>query len=275
MQGKIVYGPFNDDTKEIMALSTKPFDDITRLRQIIDVSNKASEMFRTDEEFQKNYNEFLHNSFLVTNAETIQTILQTLYNKTLTTESLLTFDNALGCFSVDRFVPVNDENELDASVRKLMKTNDLLAGVYFKNIGKEPAYRMTMQVDGRAIMIDNNNGVWFPHLFGSIQLERRHIRGFSKIQELIDDGLAKHRRKQIENIEQESTKSQNIVQTSTSSTSQTNFDDIINSYGVSPSDAINFLKSNNISMNDVFSFLRNSNIATFPSKTSDKETYFK
>lgn len=134
VQGKILYGPFNSDTQQIISLSNKTFEDLAYLKEGIKVFNSMSKMFKTNLEFQKKYNELLHNPIILESLATINSVVNNIFNKIQTSEMLNIIDKALNCFSVDRFVSVKDEKDFEVKAHRLLKTNESLAGVYFQNI---------------------------------------------------------------------------------------------------------------------------------------------
>lgn len=190
MQGKIIYGPFNSDTQEI-SLSNKTFEDLAFLKEFIKVFKSTSQMAKTDLEFQKKYNEMLHNPKILESLSTINSIVNNIYNKTRTSEMLDIIDKALNCFSVDRFVSAKDENDFELKAHKLMKTDALLAGVYFKNIEAPPKFSMTMPVGNNPVTIEIRNGLWFQYSYDNVQLQTFHIRRFAHFQNFIEAAVEK------------------------------------------------------------------------------------
>lgn len=106
-----------------------------------------------------------------------------------------TIGNILECFSVDRFVPVSTENELQDVASALNEKKLFYTGIYFNNAnlssGKDISYEIRMDIDNTPKTIENRNQFWFPGPEGSFVHDMRYHRGFIEMQHSVDTGIIK------------------------------------------------------------------------------------
>lgn len=107
-----------------------------------------------------------------------------------------TVANIFECFSVDRFVGVSSEREMEDLAIQLNEKKLFLAAIYFKNDGRgggasdaEFAYELRMDVDNTPVTLENRNRFWFPGPDGNFELQMRYHRGFIQIQHIIDQAI--------------------------------------------------------------------------------------
>lgn len=102
--------------------------------------------------------------------------------------------NILTCFSVDRFVPVATEKELERQALALDNKKLFFAAVYFDSPNvhnKDINYKLRMITDNTPITLENRNRFWFPGPDGSFEFDLRYHRGFIEIQNAIDMAIIK------------------------------------------------------------------------------------
>lgn len=206
IQGKILFGPANDDTMDIISFSNKTFDDMSRLRQFFRALETSVKMLKTNKEFRANFDNLLNlakSPFVqailggAVDIQTIETVLDSIVNDKRVADIIETIGNIFECFSVDRFIPVKDEKELEDVAYELAKKKLFYAAFFFNSDEgtNETSYKLRMEVDNSPVTIENKNRFWFPGAEGNFELEMRYHRGFIEIQNSIDTGIIKHKKK--------------------------------------------------------------------------------
>lgn len=108
---------------------------------------------------------------------------------------LATISNILDCFSVDRFVPIDTEQELENVADQLNNKKLFYAGIYFtdSNItdSKDISYKLRMDIDNTPITVRNRNQYWFPGPEASFSENMRYHRGFIELQHAVDSAIIK------------------------------------------------------------------------------------
>ena len=206
IQGKIIYGPANDETKEIMFFANKTFDEMSRLRSFFGALGTSVKMLNTNKEFRSKFDNLLSlaKTPLVqvilggaVDIPTIEMVLDSIVNDPQVLDVIDTVGNIFDCFSVDRFIGVKDEKELEDVAYDLAQKKLFYAGVYFTNDFKtnETSYKLRMEVDNTPVTIENRNRFWFPGPESSFELEMRYHRGFIEIQNSMDTAIIKYQKK--------------------------------------------------------------------------------
>lgn len=115
-----------------------------------------------------------------------------------TADVVETIANIFECFSVDRFVAVETEQEMEDKARELNDKKLFLAGVFFHNQGNgtgrgngDYAYTLRMDIDNTPVTLENRNRFWFPGPDGSFELQMRYHRGFIQVQHIVDQAIIK------------------------------------------------------------------------------------
>lgn len=136
----------------------------------------------------------------------LDTIFDALLHDKQTAEIVATVANIFECFSVDRFVGVNSEEELEDLAVVLNDQKLFYAAVYFENDGhpkqNEIAYKIRVDSDNTPGTLENRNRFWFPGPNGNFELNMRYHRGFIQIQHIVDQAIIKST-VDIENARQE------------------------------------------------------------------------
>lgn len=206
IQGKILFGPANDDTMDIISFSNKTFEDMSRLRQFFRALETSVKMLKSNKEFRANFDNLLNlakSPFVqailggAVDIQTIEMVLDSIVNDKRVADIIETIGNIFECFSVDRFVPVKDEKELEDVAYELAKKKLFYAAFFFNSdeATNETSYKLRMDVDNSPVTIENKNRFWFPGPEGDFELEMRYHRGFIEIQNSIDTGIIKHEKK--------------------------------------------------------------------------------
>ena len=131
--------------------------------------------------------------------ESIEATLNSIINDTRVSDVIETVGNIFDCFSVDRFIAVNSEKELEDVAHKLSQKKMFYAGFYFTNdvSTNEISYKLRMETDNTPVTIESKSRFWFPGSGGSFELEMRYHRGFIEIQNIIDNAIIKHKKKKL------------------------------------------------------------------------------
>jgi hypothetical protein len=206
LQGKILYGPVNDETNEIVRFGNKTFSEVGRLRDFFRSLELSVKMLNSNKEFRSKFDNLLSlakSPFVqailggAVDIQTIETVLNSIVNDTRIADVIETIGNIFDCFSVDRFIGVKDEKELEDVAYELAKKKMFYAAVLFTNdaSSNETSYKLRMEVDNTPVTIENRNRFWFPGAEGNFELEMRYHRGFIEIQNSIDSAIIKHKKK--------------------------------------------------------------------------------
>lgn len=125
----------------------------------------------------------------------LDTVFDALLHDKQVSDIVETIANIFECFSVNRFVGVESEKEMEDLAMKLNEKRLFYAGVYFGNNGydkdKEFSYKIRMDADNTPITLENRNRFWFPGPNGNFELNMRYHRGFIQFQHIMDQAIIK------------------------------------------------------------------------------------
>lgn len=207
IQGKILYGPVSDDINEVMQLSNHTFADVNRLYEFFRSLETSIKMLNTNKEFRGKFDNLLNlaktpivQAILggAIDIQTIESVLTSIINDPRILEVVHVVGNILECFSVDRFIAVKDEKEMEEVAFELTKKKLFYAAVFFNNVStNEISYKLRMEADNSPVTIINRNRFWFPGPEGSFELEMRYHRGFIQIQNVIDNAIIKQKKNKL------------------------------------------------------------------------------
>lgn len=169
---------------------------MTRLKNLIKSVDDSIKKLRMEGEFQRkflNIVELAKSPFVQmmmanfnVNPKVLDAIFDGLLHDKQTSDIIETIGNIFECFSVDRFIGVETEQELEDMARVLNEKKLFYGGVYFKNNGfdknKEFSYTIRMDIDNTPITLENRNRFWFPGPNANFELNMRYHRGFVHIQ---------------------------------------------------------------------------------------------
>lgn len=178
---------------------------MTRLKNLIKGVDTSIKQLRVEGEFKRkfmNIVKLVRSPFvqlIMANYDVDSKMLDAVFDGLLEDKQLLdiveTVGNIFECFSVDRFVGVNSEKELQQKALELNQKKLFHAGVYFGNDGydknKEFSYKIRMDIDNTPVTSENRNRFWFPGPNGNFELEMRYHRGFVQIQQMLDQAIIK------------------------------------------------------------------------------------
>ncbi|XP_037044496.1 phospholipid-transporting ATPase ABCA1 isoform X2 [Bradysia coprophila] len=204
IQGKIVYGPGNSVTDEIMSRATALFEDVTKLQHFIGALNEIVILLRRDDDFQSNFKKLLSlaRSPFVQNIigdsidiDKVEQLFQSLLFDDKIASTIQTIVNILECFSTDRLVRVTTEAEMEIRAYELSEKKMFHSGIYFINVSRvtdrEYSYKIRMDVDNIPITLENRNRYWFPGPSSNFQLDMKYHRGFIQLQYSLDQAIIK------------------------------------------------------------------------------------
>ncbi|KAJ6638175.1 Glucosylceramide transporter ABCA12 [Pseudolycoriella hygida] len=204
IQGKILYGPSNELTDEIMSRANDVFEEVDKLRGLIGAINKLVGLLRTKKDVQTSFRDLLklaRSPFIqniigdTVDINTIEMIFEATINDDTVANVVETIFNILECFSVDRFVGVSSETEMERRAFELNEKKLFFSGIYFNNVSKvtdkEYSYKIRMDVDNIPITQENRNRFWFPGPSSNFELDLKYHRGFIQFQYAVDRAIIK------------------------------------------------------------------------------------
>lgn len=202
IQGKIIYGPVNDETKQIVSYANKTMDDMYRLRSFFRSIETSINMLNTNEKFRAKFDGLINlakTPFVKAilgdsvDIDSIENVLMSVINDKQVIDIVKTIGDIFECYSVDRFIPVNSEKELEDVAYELAKEKLFYAAFYFdtESVPNEVTYKLRMEVDNTPVTVENRNRFWFPGPEASFELEMRYHRGFIELQNAIEIGIIK------------------------------------------------------------------------------------
>ena len=178
---------------------------MNRLKDLVKGLDLIIKQLRVEGEFQRKFMNIVQLAkspfvqLMLANFNVDPKVLDSVFNGLLhdkqVSDIIETVANIFECFSVDRFVKVDSEKELEDMAIKLNDKKLFYAGIFFGNDGydkdKEYSYKLRMDVDNTPITLENRNRFWFPGPNGNFELEMRYHRGFIQIQHIIDQAIIK------------------------------------------------------------------------------------
>ena len=206
IQGQIVYGPVTEETKLIVSYANKTMDDMNRLRLFFRSIETSINMLNTNSKFREKFDGLLNlakTPFVKAilgdsiDIDTIESVLTGVITDKQILDIVKTIGDIFDCYNVDRFIPVNSEKELEDVAYELAKKKLFYAAFYFDTNSKtnEVTYKLRMEVDNTPVTVENRNRFWFPGPEASFELEMRYHRGFIELQNAIDIGIIKAKKK--------------------------------------------------------------------------------
>lgn len=196
-----------------MKHANSTFEEMYKLRSFFGALNETIVKIRTDNDTKANFMSLveLAQSPIVSSVvgevgvETVQSLLDGLLYDETVLMAVQVIKNILECFSVDRFVPVQTEKEMEKVAKELDDKKLFFAGVYFSdtnlNKRKDVEYKLRMITDNSPVTYENKNRFWFPGPEASFEFDLRYHRGFIQIQHAIDMGIIKNRKaEEVDNV---------------------------------------------------------------------------
>lgn len=181
-------------------------DDMNRLRLFFRSLQTSITMLSSNSQFRAKFDGLLNLAktpfikAVLGNAidiETIESVLMGIINDKQVLDIIKTIGDIFDCYNVDRFVPVNSEKELEDVAYNLARKKLFYAAFYFDTDSKtnETSYKLRMEVDNTPVTIENRNRFWFPGPEASFELEMRYHRGFIELQNAVDIGIIKAKKR--------------------------------------------------------------------------------
>lgn len=180
-----------------------------QLKSFFGALNETIVKIRTDNDTKENFLSLveLAQSPIVSSVvgnvgvEAVQELLNGLLYDETVLMAVQVIKNILECFSVDRFVSVPTEKDLEKVAKDLDDKKLFFAGVYFSdtnlNKRKDVEYKLRMITDNTPVTYENKNRFWFPGPEGSFEFDLRYHRGFIQIQHAIDMAIIRNRKGDI------------------------------------------------------------------------------
>lgn len=172
---------------------------MARLGTFLRSIDTVFEMLKTDSEFREKYDQLIRlaQSPLVKqlagdsfDATQIEATLNGILNDARIASTIKVIANIFECYSVDRFVPVNSEAELEDKAYEYSENKLLYAAVYFtEDTQNTTTYKLRMNTDDTPVTSLTRNRFWFPGPEGNFALDMRYHRGFVQIQQSLDLGI--------------------------------------------------------------------------------------
>lgn len=202
--GKILYGPVNEQTNTIIVNANQTLETMNRLKTFLKQTDTIIKNLRVEGIFREKFMNIVKLAEtplvqgLLSSFGIDKKILDTLFNGLLydkqVSDIIETLANIMDCFSVDRFVGVDSEKEMEDLAIQLNEKKLFYAGVYFNNDGLEDhkySYTIRMDADNTPGTVDNRDRFWFPGPRANFELQHRYHRGFIQIQHIIDQAIVK------------------------------------------------------------------------------------
>lgn len=179
-----------------------------RLKNLIKGLDSTIQQLRVEGEFKEkflNLVQLAHSPFVQgllgsfnVDGKILDTILDALLYDKQVADIVGTIANIFECFSVDRFIGVETEKEMEDLAVEMNKKKLFLAGIYFGDEGygagselTDHSYKLRMDIDNTPVTLENRNRFWFPGPDGNFELQMRYHRGFIQIQHIIDQAITK------------------------------------------------------------------------------------
>lgn len=221
---------------------------MNRLKDLVKGLDLTIKQLRVEGEFQRKFLNIVKLAkspfvqMMLANFNVDPNVLDAVFNGLLhdkqVSDIIETIANIFECFSVNRFVGVESEKEMEDMAVKLNEKKLFYAGVYFGNKGqdknKEFSYKIRMDVDNTPITLENRNRFWFPGPNGNFELDMRYHRGFIQLQHIIDQAIIKTVVEEENEIREEEWHRTSTTSTTTeASTTIESSDDVNNSENAS------------------------------------------
>lgn len=178
---------------------------MNRLKNLIKGVDETIKKLRVEGDFQDNFMKIvqlakspfvqgLMASFNV-DPKILDSVFDGLLHDKQVSDIVETIANIFECFSVNRFIGVETEQEMEDMAIKLNAKKLFYAGIYFGNNGydnnKEFSYKLRLEADNVPVTLENRNRFWFPGPNSNFELNMRYHRGFIQLQHMLDQAIIK------------------------------------------------------------------------------------
>lgn len=202
--GKIIYGPVNEQTNKIIVNANNTMQTMFRLKKFLKGVDTVIKQLRSEGQFHDKFMNIVKLADtplvqgLLVGFGIDKRVLDAIFNGLLYDKQVAdiveTIGNILDCFSVDRFVGVDSEQEMEDLAIELNDKKLFYAGVYFDENGLNDhkySYTIRMDADNTPGTVDNRDRFWYPGPRKSFELHHRYHRGFVQIQHVVDQAIIK------------------------------------------------------------------------------------
>ncbi|XP_059222779.1 ATP-binding cassette sub-family A member 13 [Stomoxys calcitrans] len=207
IQGKILFAPNNADTNSIMALSNTTFQEINRLKQLSVAFEQILLKLKTPGDFQNGFNaliELAKTPFVRSvigdeiDLDQMEAVIERIRTDPVIEDVVVTIRKLLECFSADRFLAFDSEEELRRQAFEMNHKRMFYAAIYFNDTQSDNvAYKLHMDTQNTQPTIENKNRFWFPGPSGSMLLDLKYHRGFVQIKHSLDLGIIRHKKEKL------------------------------------------------------------------------------
>ncbi|XP_061396675.1 glucosylceramide transporter ABCA12 [Musca vetustissima] len=210
IQGKILFAPNTEDTNSIMAMSNSTFEEFNRLKMLSVAFQQILTKLKEPGSFQEAFESLLalaKSPFVRKligdefDLDEVEKVVNRIRTDPVVYDVINTVKNLLECFSVDRFLAFDTEDELRRHAFDLNQQRLFYAAIYFNQTETENvSYKLHMDTQNTQPTIENRNRFWFPGPAGSMLLDLKYHRGFVQIKHSIDMAIIKHKKEKLQKL---------------------------------------------------------------------------
>ncbi|XP_017021593.1 glucosylceramide transporter ABCA12 isoform X1 [Drosophila kikkawai] len=204
IQGKILYYPDNEITKNVVKFSNASFEELDNMKQLSRAAATILTKLHTNTTFQEAFDSLLKlaRSPLVKSLVgedfdigEIERVFQYIRTNQLIHDILNTVADLMDCVSADRFEAVDSLEGLQRRAYELNQNKLFLAALNLEDVGlKQSSYRLHMDTDNTQPTFENRNRFWFPGPADSMVIDLKYHRGFVQLKQMVDLGIIKAKR---------------------------------------------------------------------------------
>ncbi|KAH8238507.1 hypothetical protein KR032_007769 [Drosophila birchii] len=204
IQGKILYYPDNEVTKNVVKFSNGTFEELDNMKQLSRAAATILTKLHTNATFQEAFDNLLKlaRSPLVKSLVgedfdigQIERVFQYIRTNQLIHDILNTVADLMDCVSADRYEAVDSLEGLQRRAYELNQNKMFLAALNLDDVGlKQSSYRLHMDTDNTQPTFENRNRFWFPGPADSMVIDLKYHRGFVQLKQMVDLGIIKAKR---------------------------------------------------------------------------------
>ncbi|KAH8288118.1 hypothetical protein KR054_001076 [Drosophila jambulina] len=204
IQGKILYYPDNEVTKNVVKFSNASFEELDNMKQLSRAAATILTKLHTNATFQEAFDSLLKlaRSPLVKSLVgedfdigEIERVFAYIRTNQLIHDILNTVADLMDCVSADRFEAVDSLDALHKRAYELNQNKLFLAALNLEDVGKkQSSYRLHMDTDNTQPTFENRNRFWFPGPADSMVIDLKYHRGFVQLKQMVDLGIIKAKR---------------------------------------------------------------------------------
>ncbi|XP_020818664.1 ATP-binding cassette sub-family A member 12 isoform X1 [Drosophila serrata] len=204
IQGKILYYPDNEITKNVVKFSNATFEELNNMKELSRAAATILTKLHTNSTFQEAFESLLKlaRSPLVKSLVgddfdigEIERVFEYIRTNQLIHDILNTVADLMDCVSADRFEAVDTLEALQRRAYELNQNKMFLAALNLEDVGlKQSSYRLHMDTDNTQPTFENRNRFWFPGPADSMIMDLKYHRGFVQLKQMVDLGIIKAKR---------------------------------------------------------------------------------